>query len=117
VDAAWVPVAIGALLGAGGLGALLKSRAESVKIHADAEVTLGGGWQILVGELRVEVNELRERVAVEERRADASEVREALCQDRLADIERRTEHVSEEHVERVVASVIDTELQKRGMKP
>jgi hypothetical protein len=110
-----VVATVGALFG-GGIVGIVQARAQNRRTTAEAEVTLGGGWQILVSELRAEMNEMRERVAVAEKRASDSETREAECQDRLAKVEQKQEHVSEEHVERVVVGVIEAELAKRGVK-
>lgn len=102
--------AIGAIIGAGGIGALLQSRslnrrtnAEATKMGVDAEVTLGSGWQELWQSARSEINEVRERLAVVENR-------EAECRARLAQLES---HSSPASIERVVASMLATEIAKR----
>lgn len=101
----------GALLGTGGLAALLqagavsrRTAAEAHKVDADAEVTLGGGWKVLVAELRGELNEMRERLS-------AVEQREAECKARLAKLEAAGG--TPEHVERTVARLVKEEIARR----
>ncbi len=113
----WVAI-IGGLFGAGGVVAFLKVSADKRKILSDAkvgeataEVTLGGGWQALWtatraenDQQRKEINELRERVALVEKR-------EHDCQARLAALEgNKTSH---QDVEQVVARLLDQEIIKR----
>lgn len=115
---------IGAALG-GGIVGIVQARAqnrrttaEAVKVGAEAEVTLGGGWQVLwqsarddaaaaraeSAQGRIETNELRERLAIVEQR-------EQECRDTLARIEH---HISPENVEKNVVSLIDREIAKRS---
>lgn len=106
----WFVAIVGALLGAGGVTALLQSRsvnrrtlAEADKSEADAQVTLGTGWQLLVSEQRKELNELRERLAIVERSEEA-------CQQRLAQLEA---HASPEKIEAKVSSLLDAKIAAR----
>lgn len=115
MDLGAVAVLIGAVLGASGLGAILQARAlnrrttaQANSIDADAQVTLGGGWQVLVGEQRVELNEMRERIAVVEQRAVACELREAGYLDRISALERREIRGAD-----FVIDLIDKEIERR----
>jgi hypothetical protein len=124
VDVGWIVALVGALLGAGGLTALLQARAtnkrtiaEASKTSAEGEVTLGGGWQTLwqaarddavaarteSKAARAETNELRERVAV-------IEAQEADCRERLLKLESAAHPAA---VESKVVSLIDREITKR----
>lgn len=117
---------IGALFGGGVVGIVQaraqnrRTTAEAVKVGAEAEVTLGGGWQVLwqsarddavaaraeAAQGRTEMNELRERLAIVEKR-------EEECRDTLARIEH---HIRPENVEKNVVSLIDREIAKREGK-
>lgn len=103
----WIPVIL-ALIGGGGIGAILKTKAdnrktvaEADKVEAEAQVTLGGGWQVMWEAQRKELNELRERVAIVERQ-------EAECREKLARQEGKD--ASPEAVERLVVAMIDKRL-------
>lgn len=98
-----VVAAVGALLGAGGLTALLQARSLSRKNSAEAEVSLGGGWQALYLTMREDLSKVRERLAV-------VEAAEATCQERLARLERGRPA----QTERIVKRLIDTELEARS---
>lgn len=102
MDPAQIVTIIGFLFGAGGIAAILKTRAENKKTEAEAELTLTGGWQILYETSRKEVNELRERIVLIEKR-------EEECQTRLAKLER----VSGLDVEKTVQTLIEREVKKR----
>lgn len=104
---------VGALLGAGGLAALVQARAtnrrtiaEAHKVDADAEVTLAGGWKVLVETQRAEINELRERVVLVEQR-------EADCKARLGKLERAIGAGSPGEVEALVAELVKKEIARR----
>lgn len=101
MDPADVVAIFGFLFGAGGIAAILKTRADNKKTEADAELTLTGGWRVLYETSRAEVNELRERVALVEEN-------EKKCQTRLAKLER----VSGLDVEKTVQTLIEKEIQK-----
>lgn len=107
-----LPLVIGAVLGAGGIGALLRARsdnrrtnAEAARTSVEADVTLGGGWKVLWDSARVEINEVRERLAI-------VEDREAECRARLASLEHTTSHGT---VEQIVVQLLDQEIAKRGL--
>ncbi len=111
MDLSGAAIIVGALLGAGGLTALLQARATNARTRAqahqsdaDADVTLGGGWHLMWESLRADNNELRERMAV-------VETREAECQSRLAQLE--SGHSSPAAVERMVVAMIDEEIRRR----
>lgn len=99
-----VIVIIGALFGAGGIAAILKTRSDNRKTEAEADVTLGGGWQVLWNTARVEINELRERLAV-------VEGNEAICRARLASLEAKS---GGDNIEKALQALIDAEIVKRG---
>jgi hypothetical protein len=99
-----IVVLIGALFGAGGIAAILKTRSDNKKTSAEAEVTLGGGWQSLWETARIEINELRERLAILEHE-------EATCKARLALLEAKHNVLS---VEDAVAKMVEAEIIKRG---
>lgn len=103
MDPATIIAVVGSLLGAGGLAAILKTRAENKKTEADAEVTLTGGWKVLWETSRSEVNELRERLAIVEKK-------EQECNARLAKLETG----SSPEIEKRVQELIKTEIEKRG---
>lgn len=101
----------GVLLGAGGVTALIQARAvnqrtvaQAHRADADAQVTLGSGWQRLVETQRTELNEIRERIAVIERQ-------EEECRTELALLKAGAS--SPAAVERLVVSLIDQEIEKR----
>lgn len=98
-----LPLVIGAVLGAGGIGALLRARSENRQNNADADVTLGAGWQVLWESARKDTAELRERLAVVEHR-------EEECRVRLAQLES---HSSPASIERVVATMLNAEISRR----
>jgi len=102
MDPAVIIAIVGGLFGAGGIAAILKTRADNKKTEAEAEITLTGGWQVLYQESRKEVNELRERVALVEKK-------EEECQLRLGKLERITGLDGE----KTVAALIETEIRKR----
>lgn len=83
-----------------------QTNAETRKTDVEAEVSLGGGWAQMFETQRRDNNELRERLAIVEHR-------EVECRDRLAAIEQATEHVSQRHVEKVVADLIDQKITER----
>lgn len=95
--------ALGTLMGAGGLAAVLKTRSDNRKTVAEAEVTLGGGWELMWKSQRDENNELRERVAI-------IEASEKECHARLA----RLESKGDVDIESTVVGLIDKEIAKRG---
>lgn len=101
MDPAIVIAIVGGLFGAGGIAAIWKTKAENKKTEADAEITLTGGWQVLYETSRKEVNELRERVVVLEKR-------EEECQRRLTKLER----VSGFDVEKTVQVLIEKQIKK-----
>lgn len=103
MDAAAVVGFVGALLGAGGLAALLQAKALNKKTTAEADVTLGSGWKLLWESVKADNNELRERVAV-------VEAAEEQCRERL----NKIEGVDTPHMERAVAALIQKEIVKRG---
>lgn len=126
-QAPWIVGVVVALIGAGGIGALLgvratnrKVNAEALKTTAEAEVTLGGGWQQLYQaarddavasraeshQTRVEINELRERLAVVERH-------DAECSERLAKLES---HAAPEALERKVVTLLDDAIERREQR-
>lgn len=98
----WLVAPVGALLGAGGITALLKARSENRKVDAQAEVTLGGGWHELWKSARSELNELRERLAIVEEK-------ERVCQARLLEIETHARQSIAE-VERKVLTLLDKRI-------
>lgn len=105
---------IAAVLGAGGLGAFLQTKninrrtsAEALKLSAEADVTLGGGWQTLYSAQRQDTNELRERVAVLEHD-------EAKCQKELEKLKGQMT-VSSLDMEQKVIELLDKEIVKRGI--
>jgi hypothetical protein len=116
-QAPWIVAAVVALVGAGGVGALLgvratnrRTNAEAVKTNVEAEVTLGGGWQALWQSARAdaemyrkEVNELRERLVLVEQH-------DSECQERLAKLEA---HAAPEAIERKVVSLLDSAIERR----
>ncbi len=106
MDPAVLIAIVGGLFGAGGIAAILKTRADNKKTEADAEITLTGGWQVLYEttrkELREEINTLRERLAIVEKN-------EKECQLRLAKLER----VSGLDVEKTVQNLLEKEIQRR----
>lgn len=93
---------VGALLGAGGLAALVQARSLNRKHVAEADVTLGGGWQTLYLTMREDLSKVRERLAV-------VEANEEACQRRLAQLE-----IDPKKVERTVQALIRKELEKRS---
>ncbi len=95
---------IGAILGTGGVVGLLRARSQNRLNNAQADVTLGEGWNVLVTEYRREINELRERLAVVEKQ-------EAQCRDRLSALESGSHAAA---VEKQLRTAIDKELEKRG---
>lgn len=103
-------VIIGALFGTGGIVAMYKARsdikkinADSKKIEAEADVTLGGGWKILWETSRLEVNELRERLVIVEKS-------EENCKARLA----KLENLANPDFEKKVAKLIEEEIKRMG---
>lgn len=102
MDPAVIIAIVGGLFGAGGIAAILKTRADNKVTEANAEMTLTGGWQLLYQESRKEVNELRERIVLLEKR-------EEECQMRLTKLER----VSGLDVEKTVSALIEREIRKR----
>lgn len=101
---------LGVLLGAGGFAALAQARsvnrrtnAEARGVDATAEVTLGEGWRELVTQQRIEINELRERLAL-------LEERDARCQARLALLESGETPAA---LERRVADLVNVEINRR----
>lgn len=94
---------IGGLFGAGGIAAILKTRSDNKKTEAEAELTLGGGWQVLWQTARTESNELRERLAIVEK-SDID------CKSRLASLEAQ----GSIDVEKTVATLIEEAIVKRG---
>lgn len=112
---------LSALLGAGGIGALLHARsinkrtnAEANKVNVEAEVTLGGGWLALYTAQQEELNAMRERLVLVEQRAMKAEEREQHCLRRLEELESHA-RVSLATVERKVMQLLDEELAKRGV--
>lgn len=111
MDAALIVAAAGALIGVGGITALLqagavnrRTLAQAREIDADAEVTLGGGWKRLVAEQRFELNEMRERISqLEEREAD--------CKARLARLE--TQGTVGKEAEAHLSRLVREELERR----
>ncbi len=105
MDPAVIIAIVGGLFGAGGIAAILKTRADNKKTEADAEITLTGGWKVLYetqrAESRMEINELRERLAIVEKT-------EHECQLRLAKLER----VSGLDVEKTVQNLIEKHVEK-----
>lgn len=97
-----VPV-LGVLLGAGGLAALLQAKTMNRKLSAEADVTLGGGWQVLWQASRTEINELRERLALVEKA-------EYDCRERL----NKIEGIDTPHMERAVTALIEKEITRIG---
>lgn len=106
MDLATIITIVGGLFGAGGIAAILKSTADNKKTSAEAEVTLGTGWQVLYQTSRQEINELRERLALVER-SDQD------CKRRLAKLEAEAGGVD---VEKTVLALIQKEIDKRGEK-
>lgn len=104
----WGVALVGMVLGAGGISALLRARSQNRKTNAQAEVTLGEGWQAFVEALRKDNNELRERVRV-------IEEKEEQCQRRLAVLESG-EHsrVAEKKVTELVEQRLDQLGGRRG---
>lgn len=109
-----------AVLGAGGAGALIQTRAmnrrtnaEAHKVDAETEVTLGAGWAALYAAQQGEIAGMRERVALVEHRAQAAEDREAECLRRLDEIEDHARSSLVE-VEAKVLALLDQEITKRG---
>lgn len=127
MDIGGIALAIGALLGAGGVTALVQARAvnrrtlaQAHQVDADAEVTLGGGWQTLVREVRAETAAARSETATV--RAEANVLRERLarveereqeCQSRLALLEAGQAGVSGRAIERVVQRLVTKEIDER----
>lgn len=112
MTAANVVTLIVAILGAGGLGALLQTKyinkrtsAQAAKLQAEAEVGLGQGWRLLLAEQRKETNELRERVALLERS-------EEQCKQELAEL-KETARQSLVTVEKRVMDLLNVEINKR----
>lgn len=107
MDPAVIIAIVGGLFGAGGIAAILKTRADNKKTEADAEITLTGGWQVLYEttrkEMRDEINALRERLAVVEKN-------EQECQRRLS----RLETTGGADVEEKLLTLIEQEINKRG---
>jgi hypothetical protein len=73
------------------------------KLSAEADVTLGGGWQVLWQSSKTEINELRERLAIVEKA-------ETDCRDRL----NKIEGVDTPHMERSVRDLIEKEITRIG---
>lgn len=94
---------LGAVLGAGGLAALVQARSLNKKTSAEADVTLGGGWQSLYITMREDLSKVRERLAVVEHN-------EEVCQKKLAALE----HLDPVKTERLVKQLIDRELEARS---
>lgn len=121
MDLAPLAAVIVAVLGAGGLGALLQARslgrrttAEAAKADAEAQVTLGDGWATLYAAQQSQITNLAERVKVVEHRAQTAEDREAECLRRLDEFEGRARS-SLAAVETKVLALLDKEIAARGV--
>lgn len=102
MDPAVIIAIVGGLFGAGGIAAILKTRADNKQTEANAEMTLTGGWQVLYQQSRQENNELRERIALLEK-SDQD------CKTRLA----RLEAGGGIDIEKKVVTLIQAEIEKR----
>lgn len=108
-----IAVVIAAILGAGGVGSFLGAKAQNRRtlaqarhFDAQASVDIGSTWQLMWETQHKDNNELRDRVAKVEARAEQCEKREQDYLDRIARLEaggRDAEEMTVQLIRREIA--------------